>query len=223
MDTIDAIAIVLALVSLAVTVIGFFASLRFYQDGMKLQALATEALAKIEEKTQTIQSQVGGMFDKTLDAAIGKQVQLDSDFEAIEQQIESSARTIIDSAVRDIGAAGKEERERVAAVVQEQVSLIRTRVEETRDSAEEAVEPRSIALPRSDMQAQALAVVASMESGATTRDVSGALGVAHSTALRVVRKLADRGLIVIDGSGKSVSYRASVKGKSIVHHAAKSA
>lgn len=72
MDAIDIITIVLSLVALAVTVIGFFASLKFYRDGVEMQTRATNALAKIEERAAAIQSQVGGMFDKTLDAALGR-------------------------------------------------------------------------------------------------------------------------------------------------------
>lgn len=78
----DIIAIVLGLVALIVTVIGFFASLKFYRDGSEMQGRARDALAKIEEKAANIQSQVGGMFDKTLDAALGRS----SPFQAERQQ-----------------------------------------------------------------------------------------------------------------------------------------
>lgn len=58
--------------ALIVTIIGFFASLKFYRDGVQMQARADRVLAKIEERASAIQSQVGGMFDKTLDAALGR-------------------------------------------------------------------------------------------------------------------------------------------------------
>ena len=77
---IDALAMVLAIVSLVITIVGFFASLKFYRDGVALQKSANDALTKLEEKTQFIQTQVGGMFDKTLDAAIGKREVLSANF-----------------------------------------------------------------------------------------------------------------------------------------------
>ena len=54
--------LVLSLVALAVTVIGFFASLKFYRDGMRMQVQTERVLTKIEERASAIQSQVGGMF-----------------------------------------------------------------------------------------------------------------------------------------------------------------
>src|SRR5882672_12676261 len=68
----EGLAITLSVVSLIITVVGFFASLKFYRDGVELQRAANEALTKLEEKIGFIQTQVGGMFDKTLEAAIGK-------------------------------------------------------------------------------------------------------------------------------------------------------
>ncbi len=68
----EIVTLVLSLVALSVTTIGFFASLKFYRDGAAMQSQARDALAKIEEKAAAIQTQVGGMFDKTLDAALGR-------------------------------------------------------------------------------------------------------------------------------------------------------
>ncbi|MBE4186992.1 hypothetical protein HJ089_22815 [Vibrio parahaemolyticus] len=50
----DVLAIILSVVALIVTVIGFFASLRFYQDGVVLQKSANDALTKLEEKNKKI-------------------------------------------------------------------------------------------------------------------------------------------------------------------------
>lgn len=69
---IDLIAIVLAIVATIVTVVGFFASLHFYRDGVDLQTKVQRILTIIEERVGLLQTQVGGMFDKTLDAAIGR-------------------------------------------------------------------------------------------------------------------------------------------------------
>lgn len=67
----EGLAIILSIVSLIITGIGFFASLRFYRDGMELQGRASSALARIEERTDQIQRQVGGAFDPLLKALTG--------------------------------------------------------------------------------------------------------------------------------------------------------
>ena len=65
-------AMVLAVVAILLTLIGFFASLRFYRDGVELQTRVRELLSRVDEKVASVQSQVGGMFEKTLDAVIGR-------------------------------------------------------------------------------------------------------------------------------------------------------
>ena len=137
--TLNIISIILAVVAVVVTVIGFFASLKFYRDGMNLQSRANDALSKIAEKADSIHSQVGGMFDKTLDAALGRS-DLKSHFEALNEQLENTADAIVNSAVKQIGTAGEEEKQRLSSVVNEQIGLIRERVQETRESAEQFAE-----------------------------------------------------------------------------------
>lgn len=72
MTPIEITTLVLSLVALIVTVIGFFASLKFYQSGVEMNNQSRNVLAKIEEKAASIHTQVDGIFNKTLDAAIGR-------------------------------------------------------------------------------------------------------------------------------------------------------
>jgi len=71
----DLIAIIMGSVGTIVTLVGFFASLVFYLKAQKLQEQANKALIAIQEKSGAIESRVSGMFEKTLDAAIGAQNQ----------------------------------------------------------------------------------------------------------------------------------------------------
>lgn len=68
---IDLATIILSVTAILLSGVGFFASLRFYRDGVELQSRVRELLSRVEEKVTSIQSQVGGMFEKTLDAVIG--------------------------------------------------------------------------------------------------------------------------------------------------------
>lgn len=65
-------AIILSVTAILLTIIGFFASLRFYRDGVELQSRVRELLSRVDEKVASVQSQVGGMFERTLDAVIGR-------------------------------------------------------------------------------------------------------------------------------------------------------
>ena len=133
------LAIVVSMVALTITVLGFFASLKFYRDGVQIQSLARDALARIEEKAASIHTQVGGMFDKTLEAAIGR-TKLDQNFDAVSQQLETTTRKIMDSALSQIGTAGDDQRKQLSETVNREINVLRRRIEKPRESAEELAE-----------------------------------------------------------------------------------
>jgi hypothetical protein len=135
----EGLAIILSVVSLIITVVGFFASLKFYRDGVDLQRSANDALTKLEEKTEFIQTQVGEMFGRTLDAAIGKREMLSNNFEEINEQLEKTKAKLIEESIGQIGVAGEQERKRLAQIVDSQMAMIREKVENTRESAEKFV------------------------------------------------------------------------------------
>lgn len=136
----EGLAIVLSVVSLIISVVAFFASHKFYRDGVQLQQSANDALTKISEKTDYIQTQVGGMFDKTLDAAIGKREILADQFEELNEQLEKSKTKLIEESISQIGAAGEKERSRLTSLVDDQIALLREKVDNTRESAQEMVD-----------------------------------------------------------------------------------
>jgi hypothetical protein len=134
---IDALAIILSIVSLIITAVGFFASLKFYRDGVELQAKANDALTKLEERTHFIQAQVSGMFDKTLDAAIGKREALAGTFKELTEQLESAKSRIIEESLSQIDAAGEQERKRLAQVVDNEIKLLQDKVKTTEESVQD--------------------------------------------------------------------------------------
>ena len=133
------LAINLSVVALIVTVLGFFASLKFYRHGINLQQGANDALAKIEEKASSIQSQVGGMFDKTLEAAIANKQQISTDFNAINEKLEKAKTEIVDAAQQEIGTVGKTEQAKLKRVVEENLKDLEELVLSARESATTAV------------------------------------------------------------------------------------
>jgi uncharacterized protein YjbJ (UPF0337 family) len=138
--TLETAAILLSIVSFVVTVLGFFASLKFYRDGVELQRVANDALTKLTEKTESIQAQVGGMFDKTLDAALGKRYELSANFEELEKQLSNTKEALLAEVRNQIGEAGEEQQQRIKGTVEEQISLLKEKVESTRESAEKVAD-----------------------------------------------------------------------------------
>lgn len=187
MDAIDILAIILSVVSLIVTVVGFFASLKFYRDGVELQGKANDALTKLVEKTDFIQNQVGGMFDKTLDAAIGNRVVISENFEELTSQIDQAKAKIIEEIVGQIGAAGENERKRLSEIVDNQISLIQEKVDNARESAVD-IEP----IPATPLSMLHYAVLSSM---AGERKYSGAHQSAIVRRVRRVYEEVDSGFV----------------------------
>lgn len=136
------------------------------------------------------------MFDKTLDAAIGKREMLSDQFEELSEQLETTKAKLIEESIGQIGAAGEQERKRLAKIVDSQIALIREKVETTRESAEEMVDEFT-SLPAS-MQ-HILKALAENPTGLNVREIYDLIHerVPFARAM-VVRRLTDlkrRGLI----------------------------
>ena len=50
------------------------------------------------------------MFDKTLDAALGKRELMSANFEELNEQLEETKKRIIEESIKEIGTAGEQER-----------------------------------------------------------------------------------------------------------------
>lgn len=193
-EAINILAMILSVVSLIVTTLGFFASLKFYRDGVELQGKANDALTKIEEKTAFIQTQVGGMFDKTLDAAIGKGALVSENFAELSEQLEQTKTKIIDEALKQIGDAGEQERKRLSQVVNSQIDLVRQKVETTRESAEELIS-RFPRIPVQSMSGRILKTLLPHGNGLTNSEISSKSGIATPTVDYFIRKNISYGLV----------------------------
>ncbi|PSL12648.1 hypothetical protein CLV44_1166 [Marinobacterium halophilum] len=135
----DVFSIILSVVALIVTIIGFFASLKFYRDGVQLQNSANDALSKLEEKTKNIQDQIVGMFDKTLDAAISKGAEVDSSFDDLDKRLVSVKESLTAEAIKELGAAGDMQINKIRDIVNEQLSRIEEGIDLTRVRTENAL------------------------------------------------------------------------------------
>lgn len=196
----EAFAIILSVVSLIISVVTFFASLKFYRDGVQLQQAANDALTKISEKTEFIQTQVGGMFDKTLDAAIGKREILSVQFEELNEQLEKTKAKLIEESIGQIGAAGEQERKRLSTIVDNQIALIREKVETTRESAQEMVDQEFTAV--APLTLAILAVTWKNPKGLTSQEIRQRLSRLRdepslSTMSRRLKDLMNTGQIIL--------------------------
>lgn len=195
---INLVSMVLAVVSLIITVIGFFASLKFYQDGVSLQRSANDALAKIEERAGSIQNQVGGMFEKTLDAAIAAKVPIEQNFATLQHQLEETKRIIVGQALAEIGEASKIERERLASAIEERLGLVQDQVEITREAAESLI---GVSVPAGNVltaaEFGALKVLATRAAWLTAGEVAAASSLSSAAVRRSLRSLEARGLVSV--------------------------
>ncbi|MGA9997805.1 MAG: hypothetical protein WBP93_20485 [Pyrinomonadaceae bacterium] len=210
MTVIEVLSIILSIVSLIITTVGFFASLKFYRDGVQLQKLANDALIKLEEKTQTIQSQVSGMFERTLDAAIGGRNELSKNFEELNEQLEKAQARIIEESVKQVGAANEKERAQLSQIVDSQLDLIRAKIETTRESAGEVTFNEFLLKnPDADIGTKITALL-SIEgrpmSGSELRDrLSG--WARYETLQRRLRELLDKGVLISFREKRNVFFR----------------
>lgn len=161
--TLEIIAIILSIVALFITTIGFFASLSFYRRGVELQNKANNALTRIEEKASSIQSQVGEMFKKMLDAVL-KGSSVSQSFEEIKSSLEEAKTKIIEDAVSQVGNAGDEERKRIKLIVDERMKEVSKAVESTQESVKEYVEiPQTELLDPTFLPVMSKIVLANLE------------------------------------------------------------
>lgn len=135
-QAIDVIAIVLAVVALFVTVVGFFASLRFYREGMEASRLANEVMAKVGEKTETISDQVGGLFRKTLKAALGKRSHLDESLASLNQQISDTNARLVRLAEQSMRSEDDDRKREFIDLINKELEAVSERVKSTQKSVE---------------------------------------------------------------------------------------
>ena len=129
---IDLVTIALSVVALIVTIIGFFASLKFYREGMKAQDLANKAMVSLSEKTAFIQSEINEIKNKTLDAAI----HVSQDYEEIQSKVEELRASIVQEALDSIGETTLEETNKLKETVNQELAELKELVTTSRTSAE---------------------------------------------------------------------------------------
>lgn len=200
--TLEVIAILLSCVSFVVTVLGFFASLKFYRDGVSLQNQANDVLSNLSAKTNVIENQVGNLFDRTLTAALDRKAVVSENIEDLEAQL-NEARTTLDEAIGQIGEAGADQRVRIKKAVDEQLALIQGQLETTKGSVEDLTQRALTSNEISMLQA----VSRSGEQGLILDHIS--------TKFPVLEQLADMGLLRGDVVKSPSTYRFQLSEKGV--------
>lgn len=204
-DILAILSIILGLVALIVTIVGFFASLKFYRDGANLQEKATSALTKIEEKTNSIHTQIGGMFDKTLDAAISNKGQrINQDFEDISSQLEKSKEILIKDAISKIKNIGEEEKEKLESFISEQFKIINDQVNISQENTEDIISQEDEHVPISQFQARIISVIRESRSGLTLTEVSNEVGFNEVAVGKALNRLVSKKIILKNKSEKFI-------------------
>jgi hypothetical protein len=205
-DALGFASLVLSLVALCVTILGFFASLKFYRDGVELQKSASNALTKIEEKTNTISQQMTGMFDKTLDAAINKGGQIAQDFEDTTEQIENASKALIDRVTSDLHQIGDGEKERLKEFISNQFKTITDQVTIAQENATEIVlTPESEFIAISQFQAKILDVIRKSPTPISIEQIADSVDYSKSIVEKAVSRLIIKRLVKVENDLFSIN------------------
>lgn len=188
---------ILSVVALLITIIGFFASLKFYRDGIQLQDSATKALAKIEEKTTTIGQQVTGIFDKAFDAAISKGGQINQDFADINEQIEKAGKALLEKTTTELNSISLGEKEKLRDFISEQLKNITDQVIVTQENANEIVTtPDNEFIAISQFQAKILETLRASSDPMSIDTIADTVGFSVSVVEKAVFRLTAKRLII---------------------------
>lgn len=139
LPAIEIITIVLSLVALFITIIGFFASLKFYRDGNELQKKANDAMVRIEEKSLNIEKHVEGQFNKMIDYIFNRDNSLNYNTEEINKQLEKFATDIINFAQTRIANFENSEKQEIknllSEIIDTRLNTISKVVDKTKEDA----------------------------------------------------------------------------------------
>lgn len=208
-DILAIVSLILGLIALIVTIVGFFASLKFYRDGVNLQDSANKALTKIEEKTSSIQTQIGGMFDKTLDAAIknNKGVMVSQDFDDISDQIESVKSNLIQKVSEEISSIGSDEKNQIKKFLDEQFSIIADQVNISQENTEDLIQQtESESFPVTQFQLKILNTLRNTDGNLSASEISEKLAVSIPVITRDLIRLKRKRLINSTNEGTVPKY-----------------
>lgn len=208
--TVETLAIILSLVSFTVTLIAFFASLKFYRDGVDLQQESQYTMVLVQEKVESIERQVGEMFEKTLNAAIGSgKRQLEEDVSSLKNSLGS----VVEWADDRIGTLQDEQREQL----EEQVQTLNNRVDKVAQSAKRLADEAGASSHYStesngSLEPVVQRILASIDVPQSAREVQRLLDlelaerVMLGSVRRALRNLQYKGLVKAERSDAQIKY-----------------
>jgi uncharacterized tellurite resistance protein B-like protein len=132
-----------------------------------------------------------------LNTLVGRN-ELSSSFQSLTTQLEVAQQQIVTEAVKQVGAAGETERKKLTQIVNQQIELVREKVESTRESAEEITYEAILrAFPRSELQARIIELLTKNKKPMTADDIAYAVSMSQLATNRALEKLARRGAVVM--------------------------
>ena len=182
----EIVSLVVAFVALTVTIVGFLAAVWFYTAGVKLQNAAQAVLVQVSERAGLIQTQVGDLFEKTLDAAIGVSA-LDESYDELDQQISNSGSALADGAPQGSDADWQQ-------LVEAQLRPIRAQLDEYHELAEAIARGGAeIHRPQSQLQAD---ILEALDRGSTSLgEIAKRVGMSRAAVRQALGRLQRRGLV----------------------------
>jgi biotin operon repressor len=132
-----------------------------------------------------------------LNTLIGRK-EMSLSFKHLAKQLDVAKQQIVAEAAKKIGAAGEAEREKLTFIVDQQIDLIKEKVESTRESAEDVTLEAALGqLPRSELQARVISFLTQQNQPIPIREIANAVKMSQAATERAVQKLATRGVVVL--------------------------
>ena len=126
---------------------------------------------------------------------------LSRDFNELDSQIESAASNILQEAVKRIDSANRESGEELKQIIEQQLDQIRSRVDSTREAAEDLNQISFEKLPKSAFQAQIMHILSSAVGGISASKIAELTGMSRAATQRSLEKLSVRGIVEAVGDG----------------------
>lgn len=152
-----------------------------------------------------------GMFDKTLDAAISKSSEIDSSFDSLDLRVEEAKQLIIDEAVSELGQAGIKEQEKIASIVNNQLSRLEDKISSTRTLTESYLSKNERLYPiDSKLNKSIINLLLKSKSPLSMKEISLSMPIAYTTLKKSVNNLINQGVIdMVTSENKTAMYAIS--------------
>lgn len=146
--------------------------------------------------------------DESFLSALAGRQELSLEFKAIDEQIETVKKEIVNEAVSQVGSISQAERERLNKVIGAQIEALKEKVQAVSESVEDyAIGLAARSYPRSELQARIIESLSKQPDGATVTQIAADTGHTTISVTRALEKLQRRGVLEGQNGGQKLKFK----------------